>query len=222
MLSIVSTPIGNLADFSGRGVEVLSSCQVVLAERPRYSQRLLNHYGIKCKLWQYSQHTSDYDRERFIQKMKEGQHFALISDAGTPGISDPGAKLLSQAAEAGVVLQPVPGASAGLVALICSGFSLERFTFLGYLPQSKSRQYKMISEVLKWGPVVFYESPHRLLKTLRNFRQKLDGRLMVANDLTKKFEFFYRGSLEQVIGKLEKQSLRGEWVVVLEGLRSFG
>lgn len=220
MLSIVSTPIGNLEDISPRAIRTLQQADVILAERPRHSRWLLQYYKIKTPVQAYSQQASNQVREQLVKRMQQGESFALISDAGTPGVSDPGARLIHAAVQESVHISAVPGASATVSSLICSGFSLDRFTFLGYLPLRSGRQKKILEAFLPLGPIVVYESPKRVSKFLKLLAEHFpQSGVVIGRELTKKFESWLRGTPEQLLTQDKIDSLKGEVsFVVTSGL----
>ncbi len=224
-LYIVATPIGNLEDISARALRILSTVDLILAEDTRTSQKLLNHYQIDKALVSFHQHSKSLKIDRIVNGLKVGKNLALISEAGTPGIADPGAKLISvirQQLGDKVKIVPIPGACALTAALSVSGWPAEKFIFLGFLAHKKGRQ-KQIREILDYPYlVVLYESKHRLLKLLTELsslakenEKEID--IMLARELTKKFEEIIFGSPDQLIEFLNNKpaSLKGEFVVIL-------
>lgn len=219
-LYIVSTPIGNLEDVSKRALRILSEVDLILCEDTRTTKKLLNHYEIKTLTLSYHQHSELKKVEDIIQLLSEGKNLALVSDAGTPGISDPGNKLIELAIRKlgnNVKIVPVPGASAVTVAASVAGFPMDKFVFLGFPPVKKKRR-KFFEEVVgSKYPVIFYESPHRIIKSLTEL-DVINNQLLivVCRELTKKFETIYRGTIEEVLEKLRKEKIRGEFVVTVE------
>ena len=219
-LYIVSTPIGNLKDISLRALEILKEVDLILCEDTRTTKKLLNHYEIKTLTLSYHQHSELKKVEDIIQLLSEGKNLALVSDAGTPGISDPGNKLIELAIRKlgnNVKIVPVPGASAVTVAASVAGFPMDKFVFLGFPPVKKKRR-KFFEEVVgSKYPVIFYESPHRIIKSLTEL-DVINNQLLivVCRELTKKFETIYRGTIEEVLEKLRKEKIRGEFVVTIE------
>lgn len=215
-LFIVATPIGNLADISMRAITVLSNVDVILAEDTRVTRKLLEHYNIKKELLSYHQHSDRKVIDRVAGLLKQGKDVALVSDAGTPGINDPGnfliQEILKELPDAKVV--GIPGANAALVALSISGFPTDKFTFLGFPPHKKGRQtfFKNIETLSH--TVVLYESKHRILKGIEQLAP-LRRPLLVGRELTKQFETVYRGSAEDVLMKLQGKELLGEFVIVV-------
>ena len=233
MLYIVSTPIGNLKDITERAIETLKGVDFVLCEDTRHSSHLLDHFGIKTPLISYYQHSSFKKIDQIISLLREGKNLALITDAGTPGISDPGNKLVEEVVKClgeQVKIEPIPGASALTTALSVSGLPADKFLFLGFPPSKKGRS-KFFSEVLSSKhTVIFYESCHRILRTLEELNKiRADlvqtctrsalVQLVVCRELTKKFETIYRGTLEEVAKKIEcdkvGESVKGEFVIII-------
>lgn len=219
MLFIVSTPIGNLEDITFRAVRTLKEADFICAEDTRTSKKLLDRYEISTPLTSFHAHSTDKKREVIVRRIKAGEKAALISDAGTPGISDPGWALIRDCLAAGVEVVPIPGASAVLTALVGSGLPMDKFLYLGFLPLKKGRQTLFKSLVEEKRTIVFYESPRRLLKTLAQLKEYLgpEAKVVVARELTKIYEEFVRGTLEQVLEEFEKRSsIKGELVVLLK------
>lgn len=224
ILYIVATPIGNLEDVSKRALRVLAGADLVLAEDTRITKRLLEYYHIKTALLSYHQHSQFQKTDYILKLLKEGKNLALVSDAGTPGVADPGNELVKKAVDflgGQIQVVPIPGSSALIAAASISGFPTDRFLFLGFPPAKKKRK-KFFTAVSKSEyPVILYESTHRILKTLRELKLSVqDRRVVVCQELTKKFERTYRGTVVQVMEKMENQDLRGEFVVVVEGKTS--
>jgi 16S rRNA (cytidine1402-2'-O)-methyltransferase len=225
ILYIVATPIGNLEDISEHALRILSEVDLILSEDTRVTQKLLSHYRIKTPTLSYHQHSKLKKVEYIIQLLKGGKNLALVSDAGTPGISDPGNKLVKKVIELSgnqVKIVPISGPSAVSAAASISGFPMNKFIFLGFPPAKKKRK-KFFEEVLKSKyPVIFYESPYRIIKTLNELRiRDKELRVVVARELTKKFETVYRGNIEKVIKEIEKSKIRGEFVIVIENKSKF-
>ena len=220
-LYIVATPIGNLSDITLRAIETLKQVDLILCEDTRQTQKLLNHYEIKTPTLSYHQHSRLARVDKIISFLKNNKNLALVTDAGTPGISDPGGKLVSEVVTqlgSSVKIEPVPGPSALTVALSISGLPTDSFTFLGFLPTKKGREtlFKEISESKR--TVIFYESPHRILKTLKSLNQHIPTRQLVAcRELTKIYESIYRGTADEVLEKLIKDKVKGEFVVIIAG-----
>lgn len=216
-LYIVATPIGNLGDITLRALETLKSVDIILCEDTRVTKNLLEHYQISKTLVSYHQHTDIRKTKEIISWLEEGKNIALVTDAGTPGISDPGGLLIEQIVKNtdSVEIIPIPGASAVISALSISGFATDKFVFLGFPPHKNKRQ-KYFKEVAATEyTVVFYESGHRIKKCLQELKEILDPKrqLMVCREVTKKFETIYRGNIEQVAESMQDE--RGEFVVVI-------
>lgn len=218
-LYLVATPIGNLGDMSFRAVEALKAADLVLAEDTRTSKVLFNHYGIQTPLESFHLHNEHQKLQGLLNRLESGAVLAQISDAGTPGISDPGFLLARACMEQGIPVEVIPGATAFIPALLKSGFALHRFVFEGFLPQKKGRQTRLTEMVAEPRTTVFYESPHKLLKTLEQL-MALAGthrRVSVSREITKKFEETVTGSLQDVTAHFRQKAPKGEFVVVLEG-----
>lgn len=219
-LYLVPTPIGNLADITYRAVTVLGSVDLIACEDTRTSSVLLNEYGIDTPRTSYHQHNEHTKTSSLVEKLVSGKSIALITDAGTPGVSDPGFFLVRASIEAGVRVEALPGPTAIIPALVASGLPSDRFLFEGFLPPKKGRQTRIKALVDETKTVVLYESPHKLPKLLQQFREILgeDRQLVVCREISKKFESYHRGSVAELIqwiAGLEK--VRGEIVVVLAG-----
>jgi 16S rRNA (cytidine1402-2'-O)-methyltransferase len=216
MLYIVGTPIGNLEDITYRAVRILEEVDFVLAEDTRQSGKLLKHYGIENTLKSFHSHSSDSKTLSVIEELKNGASAALISDAGTPGISDPGFKLIQAALEAGVELVPVPGPSAVVTALSVAGVPIDKFVFLGFLPVKKGRKTLLESLKEEKRTLVMYESVHRIVKTLENLLQELgDRQVCVGREMTKLYEEYFRGKLSEAISHFSKEKPKGEFTIVV-------
>lgn len=216
-LILVPTPIGNLADITLRALEVLKSVDIVLAEDTRTSRVLLNHYGVKTPLSSFHTFNEHKRLDSLIVEMKAGKQFALISDAGTPGISDPGFLIARAALENDLVVEALPGPTALVPALLKSGFAADRFVFEGFLPLKKGRQTRIKSLADEKRTIILYESPHRLLKTLNQLYETLgsERNISVSREITKKFEETLTGSFELIIQHFEKTPPKGEFVIVI-------
>jgi len=216
-LFIVATPIGNLSDFTFRAKETLESVDLIACEDTRHTGILLKHYNIKKPTLSFHSHSGHMKIEKIIQYLENGDNVALVSDAGTPGISDPGYNLIQYALEHDIKIIPIPGASAVITGLCASGLPTDKFLYLGFLPIKKGRQtlFKKMAE--SEHTVVFYESPHRLHKTLNQLKDHLsdEARVVVAKELTKIHETYYRGTLDEVIGMLPEK-VKGEYVVMIK------
>jgi len=219
ILYLVATPIGNLEDLSPRALRILKEVDLILCEDTRRTKKLLSHYDIKTKTQSYHQHSKLKKINYILDLLKKGKNLALVSDAGTPGISDPGNKLIDKAIKLlndQVKIIPVPGPSAVSAAASISGFPMNKFLFLGF-PPTKRKRKKFFQEVVKSKyPVIFYESPYRILKTLEELRIMNDeSSIVVARELTKKFESIYRGRINEVIKRIKKDKIKGEFVVIV-------
>lgn len=241
-LFIVATPIGNLEDLSMRALRILKEVDLILCEDTRVTKKLLEHYQIKKSLLSYHQHSRLNKVDYILELLKQGKNLALVSDAGTPGISDPGNLLVYEAIKRlvkedksssspfaaarvsdEVKIIPIPGSSAVTAAASISGLPMDKFLFLGF-PPTKRKRKKFFQEVIESKyPVIFYESPYRIIKSLRDLREtdaKLNAKqtrnIVVCRELTKKFETIYRGKIDKVIEKIEKDTIKGEFVIVVE------
>lgn len=221
-LYLCATPIGNLGDITYRCVETLSSVDLIAAEDTRRTLGLLNHLNIEKPLTSYFEHNKKEKGEYLISEMKQGKNIALVSDAGTPAISDPGEDLVKMCADAGIDVVPVPGAVAGINALITSGFSTQRFTFEGFLTVNKrGRSEHLKSLVDEQRTMIFYEAPHKLMSTLRDMLETFgDRRIALCRELTKIHEEIYRTTLTEAIARYEENPPRGEFVLVIEGKKA--
>jgi 16S rRNA (cytidine1402-2'-O)-methyltransferase len=220
ILYLVATPIGNLEDITYRAVKVLSSVDLIAAEDTRKTKILLDHYNINKPMMSYYSYNEKARAPQLIEKLLAGQSIALVSDAGTPGISDPAFHIVQQALENGISIIPIPGPTAFISALIASGLPTDRFVFEGFLPLKKGRKTKFESLKLEPRTIILYESPHRIRKTLSDILNYFGNRdVVVARELTKKFEEIVRGSIQFVQSELQKKEPRGEYVVLIEGIR---
>lgn len=217
-LYVVSTPIGNLEDITLRAVKILSAVDLIAAEDTRTTKVLLGRYNISKPMLSYFSHNERRRAPEILERLEAGASIALVSDAGTPGISDPAYVLITQALERGIPVVPIPGPAALMAALVVSGLRTDSFVFEGFLPIKKGRKSKL--EELSQEPrtIVLYESPHRILKTLREiFEHFGDREVAVAREMTKKFEEVTRGKLSVVLDGLSKRQPRGEYVIVISG-----
>ena len=219
ILYIVPTPVGNLEDMTYRAVRILKEVDVVLAEDTRTSGVLLKHFDIKNTLLSHHKFNEHGTSAGVVQRLLAGQNVALISDAGTPGISDPGFFLVREAVSQGVEVQCLPGATACIPALVSSGLPCDRFVFEGFLPQKKGRQTRLENLREEHRTMVFYESPYRLKKTLQQFADTYgaDRRVSVSREISKLHEEHVRGTLAEVIAHFNEHEPKGEIVIVLEG-----
>ncbi len=212
MLYVVATPIGNLGDITLRAIETLKQVDVILCEDTRQTRKLVEHFDLQKNLISLHQHSSE---EKIDRLLREYTNIAYASDAGTPGISDPGGKLVKHAIEAGHEVVPIPGVSAVITALSVSGFPIDKFLFLGFIPhKGRNKFYKLINESKQ--AVCFYESPHRIEKTIEQLKVELepDRQVVIARELTKKFETIYRGTIAEIANEVK---IKGEFTIVVAG-----
>jgi 16S rRNA (cytidine1402-2'-O)-methyltransferase len=217
MLYLVSTPIGNLGDVTYRAIQTLSSCDLVLCEDTRRTAILLKHYSISSKLVSFNEESERRKTVGIIEMLKEGKDVCLVSDSGTPLINDPGFFLVRECVRHGIQVSPIPGPSSILAGLSASGLPTDRFAFLGFVPKQPGRRQKFIQEIsMRSGTQVMLESPYRLKKTLEAMVTTIpERRIVIARELTKKFEEFIRGTVEEVNNRI--RGVKGEIVIVLEG-----
>lgn len=222
ILYIVPTPVGNMEDMTFRAVRILKEVDLVLAEDTRTSGILLKHYEIRNQLMSHHKFNEHGTSAGIVNRLLAGENVALISDAGTPGISDPGFFLVREAIRAGIEVQCLPGATAFVPALVSSGLPCDRFAFEGFLPQKKGRQTKLNSLVNEERTMIFYESPYRLVKTLQQFAEVYGGsrQVSVCREISKVHEESVRGTLEEVIAHFKEHEPKGEIVIVLAGNNS--
>ena len=219
-LYLVSTPIGNLGDMTHRAVEVLSSAALIIAEDTRHSRRLLDHYKISTPLKSYHEHNEAKETPKLVARLRAGDSVALISDAGTPLISDPGSRLVAAAVEANLPVVPIPGASSVMAAIVGSALHLERFTFVGFLPRKGRERSEMIGDVVaSHSTVVMFEAANRVSATLEALAVAGAGDrpAVVARELTKQFEEFKRGSVSELAAAYKEVDPKGEVVLVIAG-----
>ena len=218
-LFIVPTPVGNLSDITFRAVEVLKSADLILAEDTRTSGVLLQHYGIKGRLLSHHKYNEHQTVQMIKEKILGGLNVALISDAGTPGISDPGFLLARACVAEGIEVQTLPGPTACIPAIVSSGLPCDRFCFEGFLPQKKGRQTLLESLKNETRTMIFYESPYRLLHTLEQFAEVFgpDRECSVAREISKLHETHHRGTLQQLVNYFNENEAKGEIVIVLAG-----
>ena len=215
-LYIVATPIGNLKDFTFRAIDTLKEVDFVFAEDTRNSIQLMKHYNIETKINSYHEHNNVQKIPKIVNLLNEGNNIALISDAGTPTISDPGYKLIRACIDEKIDIIPIPGASAVTAALSASGLPSDSFFFLGFLPQKKGRKKKISFLKSLENTIIIFESPHRLLKTLKELHNELGERpVVVARELTKLYEEIARGTFESVIEYFESKKTKGEIVIII-------
>ncbi len=217
-LYIVATPIGNLEDITLRAIRILKEVDLIAAEDTRNTLKLLNHFEISKSLISYHRHNEDVKSDVLIEKLMEGKNIALVSDAGTPGICDPGEEIIKKCIELEINIVPIPGACAMINSLICSGIDTKEFAFLGFLPLNKKLRKNKLEEIEKSNKtVIIYEAPHKLETTLRDLKQILnqDRKIVLAREITKIHEEFIRGNIDDLIEKT--QGIKGEIVLIIEG-----
>ena len=213
---IVSTPIGNLGDITFRAIEILKKVSLIAVEDTRKSKILLNHYNIKTNLISYFEHNVKIRLPKLINRVSQGENIALISDAGTPGISDPGYRLVKEAIDNLIIVESIPGPSAFLSAITSSGLPTDRFIFEGFLPHKKGRLKKITKIKDQNATIIYYESPHRLVKTLRQCYAILGDRpAVVSRELTKIHEQIKRGTLSSLINYFDQKKIKGECVLLI-------
>ena len=219
ILYIVPTPVGNMEDITLRAIRILKEADLILAEDTRTSGILLKHYDIKNHLMSHHKFNEHGTAAGIVERLKGGQTIALISDAGTPGISDPGFYLIREAIAAGIKVQTLPGATAFVPALVSSGLPDERFCFEGFLPQKKGRKTRLESLADEERTMIFYESPYRVVKTLEQFVEFFgaDRQVSCCREISKIHEESVRGTLEEVIAHFKEKEPKGEFVIVLAG-----
>lgn len=217
-LYIVSTPIGNLEDITFRAIRTLKEADYIAAEDTRHSKILLDKYEIKTPTISFHSYSSERKLAELIELLNSGKNIALISDAGTPGISDPAYKLIQETLSAGIKIIPIPGPTAFLAALVASGLHMHNFIYYGFLPLKKGRQTLFTSWRDEDRTIIFYESPHRIIKTLEQIRAILgdNWQIVVARELTKMYEEFLRGSFEEIIAHFKQKPPKGEFVILLQ------
>ena len=218
-LFLVPTPIGNLEDITFRSIRILNEVDLILAEDTRTSGKLLKHFDIKPPMQSFHMHNDQKVLDKMVDKLKMGIKIALISDAGTPGFSDPGFLLVRACVEEGIDTECLPGATALIPALVQSGFPTDRFIFEGFLPPKKGRETRLKLWSEETRTIVFYESPHKIVKTLSQLQEFVGGdrRLSVSRELSKKFEETVRGTVNELILHFTNKAPKGEFVIVLEG-----
>ena len=217
-LFLVATPIGNLEDISHRALETLKNVDIIACEDTRRTGILLQHYNIDTPKESYHDHNKERRTPELLSKVESGLNVALVTDAGTPGIQDPGVYLTRRALHHGIQPIAIPGPTAFIIALVLSGFATDRFAFEGFLPTKKGRKTRLDSLIEESRTLIFYEAPHRVQRTLSQLHEILgDRRAVLARELTKKFETIHRGTITELIDELSKIPPRGEYVMVVEG-----
>lgn len=220
ILYLVATPIGNLEDMTYRAVRILAEVDLIAAEDTRNSIKLLNHFEIRTPMTSYHEHNKYEKAEELVVKLRTGMNIAVITDAGTPGISDPGEELVRQCCEAGITVVPVPGACAAINALIASGLPTRRFAFEAFLPPDKKERRAVLQELKsETRTIIIYEAPHRIVKTLNELRENLGNReAAVCRELTKKHETFFRATLADAYEYYAEHEPKGECIIIIRGL----
>ena len=220
LLYVVATPIGNLEDITLRAVRVLNEVDVIAAEDTRHTRKLLAHLDIHTPLTSFHAHSGTARLERILRTLEEGKHVALVTDAGTPGIADPGQPLIAAAVEKGIPVVPVPGPSAAAAAVSVAGFPGSMFCFLGFLPGRSSRRRRLLESVADLPfTLVIYASPYRLVEDLRTCHECLgDREIVVARELTKLHEEVLRGTIAEILAHFEEHQPRGEFTLVVRGV----
>jgi len=222
-LYVVATPIGNMDDMTIRAIKTLETVDIIAAEDTRHTIKLLNHYEIKNKLISFHEHSDLGKRDEILDLLLQGKNIALVSDAGTPLISDPGAELVAEAIKKGIRVVPIPGASAVISALSASGMLKDGFVFEGFLPLgNKERKTALIRIQTEPRTIVLYEAPHRIEKTLEILKSVLGGerQLVLAREMTKVYEEFIRGSIDDALARIKEKPLKGEMVLVIAGAQA--
>jgi 16S rRNA (cytidine1402-2'-O)-methyltransferase len=219
MLSLVPTPVGNLEDITQRAIRILGQCTMVIAEDSRKSGMLLQHFGIQKKIQSFHSANEHKVLDGLIQRLLSGEHLALITDAGTPGISDPGFLLVRACIQNNIEIECLPGATAFVPALVVSGLPCERFCFEGFLPPKKGRSTRLSALADEKRTMIFYESPHRVAKTLKEFCEVFGAERLASfsREISKKFEENKRGTLAELTSHFDSHEARGEFVIVVQG-----
>lgn len=215
-LFLVATPIGNLEDITFRAINILKEVDLIAAEDTRHTLKLLNHYEIKKPLISYHRHSEEIKLDLLIQKLEEGQNIALVSDAGTPAICDPGEEIVKEAISRNIEIIPIPGACALINALIVSGLDTKEFAFYGFLSLNKKIRQKKLEEIKRENKtIILYEAPHKIIKTLEDLAKILDNRqVVIAREITKIHEEFIRGNIEEILEKYKEP--KGEHIILIE------
>ncbi len=218
---VVSTPIGNLEDITLRALRILREVALIAAESRSHTRKLCTYYGIKTPVTTYNTHNQHYRGRELIEKARSGLDIALVSDAGTPGLSDPGSRLIREAIEAGIPLVPVPGVAAPLTALSISGLPTDKFVFVGFLSNKKGRRRGELEGLRQERrTMIFFESPHRLIKMLSDVYDIMgDREIALAKEMTKVYEKVRRGSISTILSSLKDTEIRGEYTIIVQGSR---
>ena len=218
-LYIVATPIGNLEDITLRAIRILKEVDLIAAEDTRHTLKLLNHLKIAKPMISYHRHNEEVRTDHLIKELEEGKSIALVSDAGTPGICDPGEEIIKKCIDENITIVPIPGACAMINALICSGISTKEFLFIGFLPLNKKTRKEKLEEIEKSNKtIILYEAPHKLKNTLDDLSKVLEERkIVLARELTKIHEQYLRGTVEEI--KKQTENIKGEIVIIIEGTK---
>ena len=217
VLYLVATPIGNLDDITLRAINTLKEADLIAAEDTRHTLKLLNHLEISKPMISYHRHNEEFRCEYLIKELKEGKNIALVSDAGTPGISDPGEEIVKECIKEAIKIVPIPGACAMINALICSGIDTKEFCFYGFLPLNKKNRKEKLEEIKDINKtVILYEAPHKIKNTLEDLKKILDKdrKVVLAREITKIHEEFIRGNIDEILSKVD--NLKGEMVLIIE------
>lgn len=219
MLYIVATPIGNLEDISIRAIRILKEVDYIFAEDTRVTKKLLKYYEIENTVYQYHEHNKLHQIENILNLLKDDKNIALVTDAGTPCISDPGYELVNEALDNNIVVQGIPGASSIITAASISGINMRRIAYEGFLPKKKGRQTLFNELKEEKRTIIILESPNRIVKTLKDIQNYLGNRyVVIARELTKIYEEIIRGEISEIIEKLEKKPIKGEIVLIIKGI----
>ena len=222
MLYIVATPIGNLEDITMRALRILKEVDYVFAEDTRQTKKLLDHYELHKVVHQYHEHNKYQQIKNMLTLLQQDKHIALVTDAGTPCISDPGYEIVDEALKAGIKVVPIPGASALVTAASCSGLSMRRLAFEGFLPKKKGRQTLLNKLKDEERAIILFESPNRIIKTLQDINSYMGNRyVVIVREITKVYEEIIRGNVEEVIEKLESKPIKGEIVLIIKSKEDY-
>lgn len=215
-LYLVATPIGNLEDITLRAIRILKEADLIVAEDTRHTLQLLNHLEITKAMISYQRHSDDKRKQEIIEKLLEGKNIALVTDAGTPGISDPGEEIVEEAIKNDIKVVPIPGACALICALISSGMDTKEFTFIGFLPMNNKNRKEKLKEIkFATNTIIIYEAPHKLKETLKDLKEILEDRkIVLAHEMTKIHESFEQGTVDEMIEKVQEP--KGEYVIIIE------
>ncbi len=217
-LYLVATPIGNLEDITFRAINTLKNVDIIAAEDTRHTLKLLNHYEISKPLISYHRHNEDVKTDILISKLLEGKNIAIVTDAGTPGISDPGEEIVKDAIKNNIEIVPIPGACALINALIPSGLNTKEFAFYGFLPLNKKNRKNIFERIKKEDKtIILYEAPHKLIKTLEDILENIgDINCVLAKEITKIHEEFLRNNISEIINRLNEKGIKGEYIILLD------